>query len=415
MAAAQGGNLPKIRRRNLELIKEVIHKYGPVSRSEIAEILALTPPTITTTVSKLMKQGLVMEQDYAEPETEEKALGRRRVQLSLNPDARLYLGVELGPYHTTMCAIDLCGRVLVSRDTAAPAHDYGEMLLRLTDEIQSFLKDESIAPRKCDGIAVGLPGFISKSEGRIRNSVRNDWSNRYLADDLQTMLGIPICIENNVRARAIGAELYRAEQLRDVDMLAYFFISMGIACPITIKSTVVSGYTAGAGEVGHMVVDINGPICKTCGNRGCLEAVAGEKAILDTCRTMLHSNRAVILAQLCPDPDSLNMKDVLKALELGDTGVQEVLETAVTYLGVTLANIINFISPQLVIVDGFMFQSRQLCEQLRRVASKNLFGLNGKEVDIVFAEHDRFGGAKGAAAMAIREFFIKSESKGEAQ
>lgn len=411
MATAQGGNLPKIRRRNLELIKEMILKYGAVSRAEIAETLSLTPPTITTTVAKLIKQGLVIERESLESENEEKSLGRRRIMLSLNPQAHYYLGVELGPYHTAFCAVDLCGNVVYSACFDPCSYDYVDMLPQLAQQIKQVIADSGIGEQRYRGITVGLPGFIDKHKGEIRNSPRASWNEHRLAQDLQELVGLPLCIENNVRVRAIGAEFYNAQELRDVETLAYYFISMGVACSMMIKNSVIAGYTAGAGEVGHMVVDINGPVCETCGNRGCLEAMASEKAILSTCRTMTRSGRSSLFQTLCPDIEQLEMKQVMQAYSLGDEVAVEVVRDAITYLGIALANIINFISPQMVIVDGYLFQSEETRKLLRKMVYKNLFALNAFEINMTFVEFDRLSGAKGAAAMAIREFFIKSESE----
>lgn len=411
MATAQGGNLPKIRRRNLELIKEMILKYGAVSRAEIAETLSLTPPTITTTVAKLIKQGLVIERESLESENEEKSLGRRRIMLSLNPQAQYYLGIELGPYHTAFCAVDLCGQAVHSACFDPCSYDYVDRLPQLAQQIQQVIADSGISEQKYCGITVGLPGFIDKHKGEIRNSPRASWNEHRLAQDLQERVGLPLCIENNVRVRAIGAEFYNAQELRDVETLAYYFISMGVACSMMIKNSVIAGYTAGAGEVGHMVVDINGPVCETCGNRGCLEAMASEKAILSTCRTMTRSGRGSLLQALCPDIEQLEMKQVMQAYGRGDEVAVEVVRDAVTYLGIALANIINFISPQMVMVDGYIFQSEETRKLLRQIVYKNLFALNAFEINMKFVEFDRLSGAKGAAAMAIREFFIKSESE----
>jgi len=405
MVGIRGNNLPRVKKQNMQSIKEVIYKFGPIPRSEIAKLLSLTLPTITKNVNTLIEEGLVKECDIEISSENIKALGRKPKSVDFISDARFVVGVELGPYHTTMCVVDLRGKVVRDMKLPVACKDYKEMMGNLAQNIKDLIAESKIAHEKILGVGVGLPGFVEKNRGILRSSSRTDWNNRYFASDLSKLIGLPVRIENNARVRAIGEEMF-SEQKRP-DTFAYYLISHGIACPLMIKRNMFTGETAGAGEVGHVVVQVNGPKCDTCGNHGCLEAVASEQAIRKRCKLALKAGADTILREICKDFDNPSMREILKAEEYGDKIVSEIMQDAIVYLGIGLANVINFISPRLVIVDGYIMSLEQNRKMFLEVVRKNLFGLNDKEVDIEFIEYDEFSGAKGAAALAVKEFLIE--------
>lgn len=404
MVTIRGSNLPRVKKQNKASIKEVIYKYGPISRLEIAELLSLTPPTITKNVAALIKEGLVQECDSGDEQKSEKALGRKPIKIDFISNARYVVGVELGPYRTTLCIVDLRGNMLFDMKLSAACKDYEKMMDNLAQSIQTLIEKSEVDRRKILGVGIGLPGFVEGNKGILRSSSRVEWNGKNFASDLSKRIALPVRIENNARVRAIGEEMF-SNKIRP-DTFAYYFISNGIACPLIIKRNMFTGETAGAGEVGHMVVQINGPKCETCGNYGCLEAIASEKAIVKRCLQALTAGANTMLTNICADLENPNMKEILKAQECGDRVVCEIMLDAINYLAVTLANIINFISPRLVIVDGYIMSLEQNRKMFLEIVKKNLFGLNDKEVEIEFAQFDEFSGAKGAAALAIKEYLI---------
>ena len=397
-----GYNLPKLRKQNEVSIKEVIYKYGPISRSEIAEMLSLTPPTITSNVANLIQAHLVRECEGEDKE--EKSVGRKPIMIDFIPDAKYVAGVELGPYRTTLCVLDLRGHVIFSLSKPAASGNYHKMLEQLSLDIDHLWNESCVPMELAVGVGVGLPGFIECNKGVIRTSFRVDWNNRHFANDLSMKIGMPVLIENNARVRVIGAELL-GSKIR-ADTIAYFFISKGNACPLVIKNNILLGETAGAGEVGHMVMEVGGPKCDICGNNGCLDAIASERAIRNRAIQAMGADLKTILETLCEDKARPSIEEILKAQEAGDRVIDAIVSDAVRYLGVALSNIINFISPQLVLVDGYIMKLESNRNLLLEITKKNVFGLNSQEVDIQFVEYDVFNGAKGAAALIIKNMFI---------
>ncbi len=403
--AVRGNNLPRVKKQNETLIKEIIYKYGPISRSRIAEMLSLTPPTITTNVASLIEQGLIHEFSAEDSECEERPLGRRPVKIDFIQTSRYAIGVETNPYHTAICMLDLRGNEICSARYEPRKAGYETELDLLAKRIHKLIHESGVDTDRILGIGIGLPGFVEYHAGVLRESFNIEWNNKNIVRDLSKRMEIPVLIENNARVRVIGEELL-SKTLRP-ESFAYYLISYGIACPMFVKSRMITGSNSMAGEAGHMVVNMNGPKCDTCGHYGCLEEVASERAIIKRCKADIKAGTASMLAELCPDIDLLTMKEVLTAQECFDEYVIKIMEEAIVYLGIALANIINLISPPLVIIDGYIMKLNRNRRQLLEETRKHIFALNEQEIDFEFIDFDPFIGARGGAALAIKELFIK--------
>lgn len=400
----KGHGLTEVKRLNCVKIKQIIYKNAPITRVEVSEILGLTLPTITTAVATMLLDGILVEQPV--PEVVVNPLGGRRpLALEYNAHAAYALGVELGPYNTTVCAIDLLGNMLIEHAYDPAPADYSEMLTAVTAYVNDAAKQLPV--HKILGTGVGLPGFIESDRGVIRSNARADWNGHNLAHDLADALHMPVVVDNNVRMRATGEELFAKDWRPDI--FAYFYISKGIACPLMVKDDVVAGYTAGAGEIGHTTVQRDGPVCPTCGHQGCLDALAGETAILAKCQALCDMGKAPILRRLLQNDSEgiLEMKTVLAAQNEGDSDVDAVLQEVMEYLGVSLANVVNLISPGLVVVEGYIMKNSSNRTRLLEAASRHLYGLNASEVKFEFLPFFIYRGAKGSAARVLRKEFLE--------
>ncbi|MCI8442126.1 MAG: ROK family transcriptional regulator [Provencibacterium sp.] len=408
--ARTGSSLERLKSQNTEYIKEIIYKYAPISRSEIAEMLQLTPPTITTNVAALIQKGLVYECETA-PGQEKlhggHALGRRRILVDFVPDARYTLGVAQGYFGTLLCLVDLRGNVVLERQYEDDIDDYEQMMDAIAERVEAFLEETQVPREKIAGLGIGLPGFVDGHRGVLRYGAIKKWKDKPVAEDLRRRTGFSCRVENSARCCALGEELFSGK-LRP-ETFAYFFISRGLACPLVIRSRLHAGEMAGAGEVGHMVVDPSGPVCPTCGNRGCLEGVSSELAICNRCAQAMQAGVPSLLGAVCADPLHPQIEEILQAQRSSDRLVCSIMEEAVTYLGIMLSNIINFINPSLVIVDGRIMQEEENRRLLLQAAHSHLFSIQVEEVEIEFVPYNQFRPARGAAALAVKKFILQKD------
>lgn len=402
----KGSNHLLLKRNNYQLIKKYIYQHSPISRVEVAQHLSLTTPTITGMVTPLITRGLLRESSPMESE-EGKGAGRPRVMLEFVPNAYYICGVDVGPYRINYVLTDLQGRVLAVRRTGETLDEYGKTLELLCREIPSFLTEAGIPMEKLLGVGVCMPGLIDGSNGKIYTAFQKGWTEHDMPKELGTRLGTRVVVENNVRARAICADLF--DRAVTAEPFAYFFVSFGVACQMIIDGKVLYGQSAAAGEIGHTVVQRGGPVCPTCGNRGCLEALAGERAVLQRCRQIMRSDPTTALWELCDSPERLTMDHVLRAQHMGDREVNLVMEDVLDYLGIALANTISMVSPRLVMLDGHMLDTRQNHAMLMRAVERNMFRVHINKTRFEFLPYDPDRGARGAAAVVVREFLLNSE------
>ena len=400
----KGGNHQLLKQNNSNLIKRFIYQHSPVSRVEIAQQLGLTTPTITGMVTPLLNSGLLRETVAASDAA--KAAGRPRMMLEFVPEAHYICGVDVGPYQINYIITDLRGNVVLSRRTDQCLGEYSSTLELLSNQIPAFLKETCIPKEKVLGVGLCLPGMIDGSVDKIYDIFHEGWTEHNLSAELGERLGLKVEVENNVRARAICAELF--DRSVKAQPFAYFFVSYGVACQMIIDGKVLYGQSAAAGEIGHTVVQRDGPVCPTCGNRGCLEALTGERAILQRCRDIMNTDTHTMLNELVPDPEKLTMDHVLKAQMMGDREVNGVVEDAIEYLGIALANTINLISPRAVALEGRILSTPQNQERMLKVVEQYMFHIHTGITDFTFLSYDPLRGARAAAAVVVKEFLGKS-------
>lgn len=397
MSEKKGSSLLETRRRNRVWIKNTIYQWEPVTRTAVAKELGLTLPTITTSVNEMMAEGILQEIPFSQ-EQAAAGVGRKPTAIGFAPGAAFAVGVELGPYATRAVCMNLRGEVITSSEEEAGTADYQMMIKKLAAQIKDLIeKSGQKIGEKLLGVGVGLPGFIECENGIIRSHREADWNGRHLAADLAKRIDLPVLIDNNVRLRAVG---YGMEQRgSQPDSFAYFYISRGLACPLTIKDNVLSGYSFGAGEIGHTMIQMEK-------KKACLDDLAGEKAILEECQRLLEEGKAPLLKKM-KQGSVLEMKQVLAAQEQGDMDIQAVLEEKIEYLGIALANVVNLVNPGYVVVDGYLMRNVENQRRLETSAREKFFGLNEEEVRIVFKPFDHFSGAKGAAYFLLRRLFLE--------
>lgn len=399
----KGANHQLLKQNNHNLIKKLIYQYSPISRVEIAQKLGLTTPTITGMVTPLISSGLIRETAAVSDET--KVAGRPRMMLEFVPETYYICGVDIGHFQINYMVTDLRGNVISARRTDQTLATYQVTLEQLSIQIPDFLRESGIPKEKLLGVGVCLPGMIDGSVGKIYDIFLEGWQEHSLSIELGQRLDVKVEVENNVRARAICADLF--DRSVDAQPFAYFFASYGVACQMIIDGKVLYGQSAAAGEIGHTVVQRDGPVCPTCGNRGCLEALTGERAILQRCREIMDTGVPTVLRELCPDPRNLTMDQVLMAQEMGDREVSNVIEDAIEYLGIALANTINLISPRAVTLEGKILCAPRNQEQMLRVVEQYMFNIHKGITSFTFLPDDPDRGARAAAAVVVKEFLSR--------
>lgn len=406
MIIESGNSLLETRRRNGILIKNKIFRTEHAMRGEIAKELGLTLPTITNSINEMIKEGVVEPEPLPE-ECLSGGYGRKPQMVRFRREAGYSIGIELGAYHTRAVLVNLRGEVVEERTRRKAALQYGEMLAQVTelvDELCGCVPSLQKEEGKLIGIGIGVPGFVDTEGGTIRQNFRDDWNGRPLGADLRERYPVPILIDNNTRFRAMGYEM----QLRGTrpKMFAYLFISRGLACPIMYNDLVLSGAGAGAGELGQTILlyaGVNGEKRTVTADQ-----IASESALFERCMEEMEKGRLLQLKKSCRDAAELSIQQILDLQQEGDPEIDALVEECIFGQALVMANVVNLVNPNTVVVDARMMSFPANREKLIRYARAHFYGMNAEDVEIRFHEYHSYDGALGAALGTIQKNFLNA-------
>ncbi|GIF03866.1 ROK family transcriptional regulator [Actinoplanes siamensis] len=298
-----------------------------ISRVEIAELTGLTPQTVSSIVRRLITEGIVREDGATVSNG-----GKPRTLLRVNAQAGLAVGVHFDPVQLSCVVADLLGHPLARlqqpvRPGASPAA-IATAVAGLVDEVLAIA---GVSRKRVLGLGLATPGPIDQTLGTLVGPPQlMGWTRVPLKDMLAEATGLPVTLDNDATAAAIG-ECW-AGAGRGVADFAYFFFGAGVGGGLFLNQQVYRGGSMNAAEFGHQSVQFDGPECY-CGNRGCLESLISPKALVTA--TGLESYDAVRQAAVAGDPE-----------------VVEVIETAAGHLATAVVNVANILDIDLVVLGG---------------------------------------------------------------
>jgi predicted NBD/HSP70 family sugar kinase len=338
MPPGRAGSLESLRRLNRLRVIRALREEGQISRAEIARRTGLSRSTVSSLVADLQADGLVVERP--EPGSAYGAQGGRPpILLSFDASAGAALGVDFGHSHLRVAVSDLASTILAERTRALDTdHDAQEGLDMATELVVETLADAGVARETVIGAGMGLPGPIDQGHGTVGSSaILPGWIGMTAAAELQRRLEIPVIVDNDANLGALAEAAFGAG--RDAGDLVYLKVSSGIGAGLILNGRLYRGSSGLAGELGHVLVDPDGIVCR-CGNRGCLETVAATGAVVDCLRDTLG--------------DDLTIADVLEAASTGDAACRRAVADAGRALGQVVAMLLNLLNPEMVVIGGHL-------------------------------------------------------------
>jgi len=302
---------------------------GPASRAALARALNVSPALMTALTKDLLSEGLLRELEHSPSQG-----GRPARMLGLVATAGRAVGVKVVADHVAFVEVGIDGSV--SRSASEPfTASASTVLADLAVLLRRFIDGGSNAPLL--GIGVGVPGSVDRQGNGIVDSTQLGWSQVPVGPALRRELNLPVLVENNVNALAMAERLYGTG--RQHESFLVVTIGTGVGAGVVVDGAVLRGASGGAGEIGHIPVIENGPLCQ-CGNQGCLEAIVGEDALV-----RIAQSRNIV------GPQS-GITALRTAADTGDAAAAQVFSEAGHLLGRSLAGIVNTLDPEIVIVLG---------------------------------------------------------------
>ena len=325
--------------------------------------------------------------------------------------ARYAVGVDLGGTKILSALVDDGGVVHQRHRMATPQQGPDSVVTAIAESVQSVLRASRVGHGDVVGVGVGAPGPLDPLSGVVFQPPNlAGWYNVPLADLLRQRVKLPVCVENDANAAALGEWWVGAG--RGVHDLVYITVSTGIGGGLIINDALVHGVSGTAGEIGHMTIDIHGPRC-VCGNTGCLEVLASGKAIARMAREAIAARRSTKVLDLAGgDAERMTAELVAAAARQGDAVAREVFDQAGTYVGVAVASLLNLLNPAKVVIGGGVSKAGDLLfDPVRRTARERAFERPARDADIVpSALGDDVGVVGTAAVVFLREKAEELES-----
>jgi predicted NBD/HSP70 family sugar kinase len=378
-------------------ILRLVRDRRALSRIELARATGLHKATVTDLVAKLIDSGFLEETGEVDSR---RKVGRKRIILRFRPLAGLVVGVDIRMTRATVAVTDLNARVLHQEafdySADAPAD---EILSRVAQTIRSLLKAGKHSPSELVGIGICVQGIIDSSTNTLVLSYnKKGWQGQSLSAHLEREFSVPIYVENDVKAMAVGEYLLGAA--KGTKDFVYLWVGEGVGAGIMIHGQLLHGITSSAGEIGYNALESS--------------AVGAEKFPLTyrgqemfgqilTDANLIESYRR---ASAIPAPGEISVQYVAERARLGDQLAQQVIEEFVSLLSLLCISMVNSLNPELIVVGGMLAQySPSVAEMLQRTIHRDLLAPPAEAVRVRCAVHGPVGGILGAAGLVLYELF----------
>ena len=314
-----------------------------------------------------------------------------------------FVGVDLGGTKILAgvfdAALNCLGRVKLSTKSE---RGVDEVLGRIGRCVRDAVDEYDLDLKQIRAIGIGAPGTVDAEAGRVLFAPNLQWEDVALKKSLEKQLGVPVFVENDANAAVLG--IYETELGAKPRHVVGVFLGTGIGGGLIVDGKLFSGFNGTAGEIGHMVLEVGGPKCG-CGNRGCFEALASRTAIFrKLTEAVADGKKTVLTDSLGADLKDLRSGDLRKAIRKGDKFVEAIVEEAAEYTGVAVANLINLLNPQVVVLGGGVIDALgdEMMAIVLETARDYSLAAASKGVEILASKKGDDAGITGGAVLARR-------------
>jgi glucokinase-like ROK family protein len=383
----QTGDLNLVKKINKSIVLHHIRTDSPISRARIAEITGLTKATVSSLVNELIESSLVDEIGVGESSG-----GRKPMMLLFNGTAGYAIGVDLGVHDILAVLTDLTGKVIHEKRVQHDNASAQKVVQLLKTTIRGLIQHAPESFYGIIGIGIGVPGICDEN-GTLLFAPNLGWENVPLQQHVEAEFNIPVVIDNEANAGAVGEKQFGAG--RDTANLVYISIGIGIGAGIIIKGELYRGATGFSGEIGHISIQHNGPKCR-CGSLGCWELYASEHALLEQAHHELEGS-------------DVDLESLLNKADVGDQAVIGLFERLGYYLGVGVVNIINVYNPEYIILGGRLAEAEKwLMKPLLTLLEERSLPHPRKQLKVEFSSLSDRSTVLGASSFAVAKFFAST-------
>ncbi|WP_149204300.1 ROK family transcriptional regulator [Actinotalea subterranea] len=381
---ATPGSQTSLREANRARIVSAVQQRGSITQVELAGATGLSAATISNIVKELTGAGVL----HTSPTSRS---GRRAQEVTLARNLGLVAGVHFGERSLRVALADVTLRVVAEqRLPLPPEHRADAGLDQVAMLVEEMLESLGTGPSEVLALGVGVPAPVDVVTGQVSAAgILRGWDGTVVPDVLEQRLGVRVVVDNDANLGAL-AEV-RLGVARGLTHVAYLRVSHGVGLGLVLDGRVYHGRSGGAGELGHLVVNPDGPPCR-CGNRGCLETSVGA---------------AELLGRLRPTHGHLTLRDVVTRAQEGDQACRDVVADAGRQLGEAAATVCTLLDPQMVVVGGDLALAGEiLLEPLRDVLDAKTVPSTAGPVAVEMSMLGAQAEVRGALVLALDTYDI---------
>ena len=391
---------PELESEQEAWIASVVRQAGKLSRAELGRRTGLSRGALTSRLKALQDKRLVEEVGLGPS-----VGGRPPALLTFGKGGGYLIGVALGATGLKVALTDLSMEMLSTRDIKIEVVlGPGTVLPEVVRLISEVVAEAAVDPELVKGIGMGVPGPVEFKTARpISPPIMPGWHLFPIRDYLEAEFGWPVFVDNDVNVMALGSRWVGLG--RTFENAIFVKIGTGIGCGIICRGQIYRGPDGSAGDIGHIEITSEPVICR-CGNKGCLEAVAGGAALARAAQEAALEGRSPHLTRMLAAKGTLSAADVGVALGRGDPFAVDLVRTAGTAIGHVLAGLVNFYNPSLIEIGGGVSNLGDIfLASIRETVYGRSLPLATKHIVIQQSDIGDSAGVLGAVAMVLEERF----------
>lgn len=377
---------------NKQNVMRCISSYGPINRSAIAKMVGLSIPTVMDITDQLIEHGMVVCELRKST-----GQGKRPELLSVCGEHFRFIGVDVGRTTIRIVLVGLDQKIIATVKYATEnVHCERAFVEHICAEIVKLVESSGVNQDSIVGVSVAMPGLIDRESGSVIFSPNFGWENVPLQAWMNEILPYEVIVENANRVQA-SWEVFRNRENKDLTVLC-IGLGYGIGGGFLQKGKLYYGASGTSGEIGHLpVCDDQNAKC-SCGNIGCLEAVASGAALARRARELASEGDAVLMELCGGDLDKLEAKMVFDAARQGDERAQQIIDQTAEYIGIALAASINLLDPdRIYLCGGMMKNGPEFLRKIKTCTLRRQMHNSGRGVLILPGDPDEWNVARGAA------------------
>lgn len=388
------GNPHLMKKINKSNILSLIYHQGTISRADISRYTKLNKATVSSLVGELKFEGFVIESGIGTSSG-----GRRPLLLKFNQHAGSIIGIELGVNFIYIILTDLCANVLWEEKVKTDSLTQQDILNILLSLISKAMNHAPKTKYGIIGLGIGVPGIVNVNKGQILYAPNLNWEDICLTLLIKSKFPkILTKIDNEANLAALGEKWFGAG--KNYHNLTYISSGIGVGAGIIINGQLHYGADGVSGEVGHTTIEINGIKC-SCGNYGCWEMYASEKAVK---RRLIEENYANQFSLSPEEIGHITMDELCNLAKQNEPSVIQVLNEVGYYLGIGIANTIKYYNPEAIIIGNEISKVKKwLRRPIDQVIKRQRLIQQSRYPDIVFSKLNEKSCALGAVASILNK------------